>query len=441
MSNPRELLLNLANVASRSVDEIVTPEELHYIQLELENLLTTSLLRTKYLAASDATASSTADTVKPKSPAKRKGVEGSPITKKPKEQKLPPTEPPTPASTSKTAKLKSHPVTSPISDAEVENEDLLLPQLDLVRQPNPKQDFPNKFWASIEPYCAPITEDDLKTLDDILAMHKDDEELSASLPPLGRHYSIRWAEEDLQHEQKESAHLGKKGEGDVCIGSEAEKMLKKTKEEEVPAATFGPLTQRLVGALLEENIVTSVEGGIPLETASEGAVPLTPQQAVSFERNIRKELEELGILNADEPDEVQADDQIALEIRRCQGELRALSAHNVQQLRKLQRLGRNQMQMQLLKDKLKEVDNEVLEHHRRFFALRQKKKEPSKKDKEMALLAMKAREEILKQIDRFDHKLNRFVSSSEAMYGQGDIIDQPFKGFNHHPIFFLLVLD
>ena len=70
------------------------------------------------------------------------------------------------------------------------------------------------------------------------------------------------------------------------------------------AATFGPLTQRLVGALLEENIVTSVEGGIPLETASEGAVPLTPQQAVSFERNIRKELEELGILNADEPDEV-----------------------------------------------------------------------------------------------------------------------------------------
>lgn len=37
-----------------------------------------------------------------------------------------------------------------------------LPPLELMKTSTAKNDTPNKFWASVEPYCAPFTDDDLK---------------------------------------------------------------------------------------------------------------------------------------------------------------------------------------------------------------------------------------------------------------------------------------
>lgn len=37
-----------------------------------------------------------------------------------------------------------------------------LPPLELMKTSTTKNDTPNKFWASVEPYCAPFTEEDLK---------------------------------------------------------------------------------------------------------------------------------------------------------------------------------------------------------------------------------------------------------------------------------------
>lgn len=37
-----------------------------------------------------------------------------------------------------------------------------LPPIELMKTSTTKNDTPNKFWASVEPYCAPFTEDDLK---------------------------------------------------------------------------------------------------------------------------------------------------------------------------------------------------------------------------------------------------------------------------------------
>ena len=37
----------------------------------------------------------------------------------------------------------------------------ILPQ-EALRASTIKNDTPNKFWASVEPYCAPFTDDDLK---------------------------------------------------------------------------------------------------------------------------------------------------------------------------------------------------------------------------------------------------------------------------------------
>ena len=38
----------------------------------------------------------------------------------------------------------------------------------------PKNNAVNKFWASVEPYCADITNEDLKFLEELLRSHEDD---------------------------------------------------------------------------------------------------------------------------------------------------------------------------------------------------------------------------------------------------------------------------
>ena len=38
----------------------------------------------------------------------------------------------------------------------------------------PKNNAVNKFWASVEPYCADITTEDLKFLEELLRSHEDD---------------------------------------------------------------------------------------------------------------------------------------------------------------------------------------------------------------------------------------------------------------------------
>lgn len=65
-----------------------------------------------------------------------------------------------------------------------------------------RNDAPDRFWASVDPYCADITQDDIKALDDLIRTSDDDSDLY-KIPPLGKHYSLRWATEDLLDEQKE----------------------------------------------------------------------------------------------------------------------------------------------------------------------------------------------------------------------------------------------
>ncbi len=48
-----------------------------------------------------------------------------------------------------------------------------------------------------------------------------------------------------------------------------------------------------------------------------------------------------------------------MELRRCQGELKAVSQHNLQQLKRLQRLTQEEMKRQDVRKKLTAADAEV----------------------------------------------------------------------------------
>ena len=69
----------------------------------------------------------------------------------------------------------------------------------------PKNDTPNRFWTMVEPYCADITTDDLKFLDELIRQHEDNADYY-KVPSLGKHFSEKWAQEDLLDEQKEGSN-------------------------------------------------------------------------------------------------------------------------------------------------------------------------------------------------------------------------------------------
>ena len=105
----------------------------------------------------------------------------------------------------------------------------------------PKNETPNRFWAFVEPYCAPITQDDVKLLEDLIKGHGDLSEYYR-IPKLGQHYTQRWAKEDMESERL-------KGSSDPNASNdsktdEAGQLLKKA-EPNNEDSPFGELTQRL----------------------------------------------------------------------------------------------------------------------------------------------------------------------------------------------------
>merc|ERR1719384_910852 len=124
-------------------------------------------------------------------------------------------------------------------------------------KPNvPKNETPNRFWSFVEPYCAPITPEDIKLLEDLIKGHGDMNEYYR-IPPLGQHYTQRWAKEDIENERQKGTGAG--GAASEGNGESKVDVKKEASEEQTP---HGELTQRLVAGLIEENLMTSVEGSI-----------------------------------------------------------------------------------------------------------------------------------------------------------------------------------
>lgn len=300
------------------------------------------------------------------------------------------------------------------------------PMLDRTAVVVPKNDIPNKFWSFVEPYCSDITQDDLKFLEELMQIHEGDAEYY-KIPALGKHYSSKWAAEELLEEKKEGAKSLESKKQAVINGnesplSEVNGLLSRAESADSDSSSedsspFGHLTQRLVSALIEENIMVPAEDTALAELAASGKEPelngsMTrsglvrtvggSSSVMSVERRLRRELEEQGLLdsnndtkqsNSDNPD-----DEILRELRKCQAELKAVTAHNLMQKKRFYRLAKEEMAKQELRKKMQIVDMEVMEAYRRVIVTRQKQKIPTKKERELVWKALKDREAIIKAL-------------------------------------------
>ncbi|XP_034190361.1 transcriptional adaptor 3 [Osmia lignaria lignaria] len=394
------LLPRYSSILQRTAEEGVGMEDLDTLQLELEMLLSSVVVRHRMLQEEIANLSS-AEERRDKRSKSGKGL--SLLDKKVREEKFKPkevnakTQSPLPAKLFKQKAIAStnsqvipnvHEI-SRIEGSKSESPKLLLP----------KNDTPNKFWASVDPYCTDIMPDDIKLLEELIATHSDVSDFK-KIPPLGRHYSLMWAHSDLLQEE-DAANPNrdkKKNRSDVS--------LLVAKNDRKAHSIAGPLTQRLVSALLEENVyVANNNADNKLFRDSDPPVlrDLTIQNSINLELRMHKELVEQGILEPDAQKKCQEDDEILAEIKRCQQELTALSNHNVTQLKRLLNLAQEESKRQALKRKISTADNEVIEHYKKLMLSKQRKVPLTKKEQDKAWACLRERENLLDQLNMLPH--------------------------------------
>ncbi|KAM7063649.1 transcriptional adapter 3 isoform 1-T1 [Molossus nigricans] len=279
-----------------------------------------------------------------------------------------------------------------------------------------------RFWASVEPYCADITSEEVRTLEELLKPPEDEAE-HYKIPPLGKHYSQRWAQEDLLEEQKDGARAaavadkkkGLMGPLTELDTKDVDALLKKSEaqhEQPEDGCPFGALTQRLLQALVEENIISPMEDSpIPdmsgKESGADGAStsprnqnkPFSVPHTKSLESRIKEELIAQGLLESEDRPAEDSEDEVLAELRKRQAELKALSAHNRTKKHDLLRLAKEEVSRQELRQRVRMADNEVMDAFRKIMAARQKKRTPTKKEKDQAWKTLKERESILKLLD------------------------------------------
>lgn len=165
----------------------------------------------------------------------------------------------------------------------------------------------------------------------------------------------------------------------------------------------GPLTQRLVAALLEENLMNS-KGEII--GTSDGTSTMTNESndscgennsssanrtsvntiashlknGIDVEMRLKNELIELGILDiSDFPRE--KDDEVLNEIKRVRSELESIAEYNLNELKQLRAAAKEEIKRLEIKRKLDLVDQELIEAYKRVWAMRQKRTPLSKQEK------------------------------------------------------------
>lgn len=382
----------------RSADDYLAAEELDNIQLELETLLSSVALRYRVLKSEyesldkderrnerrtkhGASGETQTANVNSSSSGKRKREETSSV-RKPKH---------TPASSLKHTKHAKNSPVAPNTDDSMDyvpptgshghgqNRDHHLQKVTL-----PKNDTPNKFWLSVEPYCMPLTNEDLRLLDDLLEQYSGP--LVPPIPELGPHYSTIWATEDMK-EVQQASNPNANSNRLKPQNNAASSMLKKA-ESIMDECVTGPLTQRLVSALLEEQLIQNPSelAASAVADSSNSSSENTHSSAqmnfrslsllrncIDIEKRVKKELIEQGILDLNDfPNN--DEDEIHAEIKRLISELSAIAEYNGAALKRLHESAAEEIKRLEIKRKLDTVDQEILEAYKRTMQNKAKRK-------------------------------------------------------------------
>lgn len=172
----------------------------------------------------------------------------------------------------------------------------------------------NNFWQDMEPFFAPFSSEDVKFC---TPQGIDEDDPSFAIPPLGKvgHTKAEWdSDSDSDSFRPPSKNLrGHENLPPVNLTTRS--------------ISCGDLTQRILAALIEEQILPSLPPWISDDDPLSPTIPPTYDYShsamLSLEERIRLELRSLGLLDDDDMEmDGREDDEISLELRRLQKQLK-----------------------------------------------------------------------------------------------------------------------
>ncbi|XP_060516030.1 transcriptional adapter 3-B [Cylas formicarius] len=252
----------------------------------------------------------------------------------------------------------------------------------------PKNDNSVKFWTSTEPYCAPVSKNDVAYLDTLI--QEFSKEIDYEIPEMGEHYANTWSEELINEEQ----NLGKSPNKKVCTVD-----LKKNRLHSMVAAFWAPQIQSIPSALIQE--------------IGDNGLKVNKTKSLDFSK-FKQNLVIGACLNRalklEEVPECTPKDEIYAEIKKCQQELSTINKYNVEELNKLRSLVFNDIHCNDLKEELDKVDRRVLDLYNNIIATRKKALEEEGKEFDEDMFC--------KQI------LNEFGSKADALLKQQVVLNR-----------------
>ena len=206
--------------------------------------------------------------------------------------------------------------------------------------------------------------------------------------------------------------------------------LNKTRSE---ALNYGPLTQRLISALFEQNLMTPFDNKLgdyldrvsPPQSSYLSPKSMAKKFTFNFgssnmEKKLKKTLIEQGILEADDNEKMNLinqdkteksqeddakDDELAQEIINVHNELKLVSKQCKERLQELLVKAEESFAKQGIKKKIAEIDKEIINVFEVVRACRISKQPLNDKDKEQALNLIKERDALTKELAENKEKI------------------------------------
>ncbi|KAJ2803474.1 Transcriptional regulator [Coemansia guatemalensis] len=292
------------------------------------------------------------------------------------------------------------------------------------------------YWAAMEPYFRNITEEDLALLEPTA---EDPETLA--IPPLGKFYAYKWAEEELAHFPDHMHHSKTRHAVRALIGADSHAKSRPDaltgsglagSELSPSTARLAPLTERIVSALVAERLVLAdgSQGGgdASYRSDSEGSdTEIEPRQLsssgepLSLEDRMKRELRYIGILDDDDVNwDDRQDDEVCVTIRALQRQLREQRRINHLRMERLLPAAKEhsgyQEYTQVIDELDKQVEQSYLKRHRQTKS-RKRKSAPVKTVSlsDNALNAMGRRRRVIQAIGHLFPE-QKFALPSESIY-------------------------
>ncbi|KAJ2516227.1 Transcriptional regulator [Coemansia sp. RSA 1939] len=307
------------------------------------------------------------------------------------------------------------------------------------------------FWSSLEPYFRTIGDDDILYLED-----RSDNQESYVVPRLGRFYAHLWAEEEVAHfpdhmHSSKTRHAAKyltaaetRGKHNSYVSAGGADLS--DSDLSLNAARLAPLTERIISALVAEQLLhNSDNGGIvkkeldglginesrnveyksdsDLSDLGDADPRLLPpdSESVSLEDRLKRELQYIGILDEQDVNwDNREDDEVSAAIRSLQRQLRDQVRVNKLRKERLLPIAKdhigNQEYTQVIDELDKQVEQSYLKRNRQTKS-RKRKSTPIKTValSDNAVNAMDRRRRVIQAIGHL-FPAEKFALPEEAVF-------------------------